>query len=70
MNSELKKWQNWFPKKKFKLMNSAVFRKIMEKGREHRDIKLGTTKTRRKSGIGTKLSNNKIFISNKNDTPE
>ena len=51
-------------------MNSAVFRKIMEKGREHRDIKLGTTKTRRKSGIGTKLSNNKIFISNKNDTPE
>ena len=51
-------------------MNSAVFRKIMEKGREHRDIKLATTKTRRKSGIRTKLSNNKIFISNKNDTPE
>ena len=51
-------------------MNSAVFRKIMEKGRERRDIKLATTKTRKKSGIGTKLSNNKIFISNKNDTPE
>ena len=49
MNTDLrKKAQTNFEKDLFKLINSAIFGKIIENLRKHRHIKLVTTEKRRK----------------------
>ena len=47
MNTAEKKCKNWFQKRYFKLMNYAVFGKIMENLRDDRDIKILTTEKER-----------------------
>ena len=47
MNTAEKKCKNSFQKRYFKLMNYAVFGKIMENLRDDRDIKILTTEKER-----------------------
>ena len=59
MNTKLRgDAKNEFEKDFFKLMNNAVFGKMIENVREHRDIKLVVTKARRK-----KLTTQPNFVS-------
>ena len=67
MKTELRqRAKNNFEKDFFKLMNNAVFEKIIKNVRKHSDIQLLTTERRRNYLISGPFISNRKFISNSN----